>query len=43
MDKNFLTAQKNSKRYTETAAKRVIRKMAKANGDLVGNKIPEKI
>ena len=43
MDKSFLAAQKSQTDALKTAWKRAIQKMAEVSGDLVENKIEEKI
>ena len=39
----IFTAKKNTTDAIKTASKRAIQKTAEATGDLIGNKIPEKI
>ena len=43
MVKNFLIVLKKSTTDIKTASKRAIQKTAEANGDLIGNKIADKI
>ena len=41
--RNFLILLNNLLKSTETSSKRVIHKTAKVTGDLIGNKIADKI
>ena len=43
MFKNFLSAKKPTTNAIKTASKRTIQKAAEATGDLIGNKIADKI
>ena len=43
MIKNFLIALKNLQQRQKTASKRAIQKIAEATGDLIANKIADKI